>query len=119
MEIFILCAVLHYIKGLIFRSLTDSYIGHNYFLLINVWRKYDYMKKIWMHLKLHTLIKTFNILKKQYDKIWYCLKCRKTKESKKPKAVNLKNGRIMLYQTVRFAAVKSLHLLKSKKLVDY
>ena len=45
MENFILCAVLDYIKGLTFRSLTDSYIGHNYFLLINLSRKYDYMKK--------------------------------------------------------------------------
>ena len=33
------------IKGLISRCLTDSYIGRNYFLLIDVLRKYDDMKE--------------------------------------------------------------------------
>ena len=33
------------IKGLIFRSLNDSYIGHNYLLLIDVLRKYGDMKE--------------------------------------------------------------------------
>ena len=33
------------IKGLIFRSLTGSYIGHNYLLLTDVLRKYDDMKE--------------------------------------------------------------------------
>ena len=33
------------IKGLISRSLTDSYIERNYFLLIDLLRKYDYMKE--------------------------------------------------------------------------
>ena len=33
------------IKGLISRSLTDSYIERNYYHLIDVLRKYDYMKE--------------------------------------------------------------------------
>ena len=33
------------IKGLSFRSLTDSYIGRNYLLLTDVLRKYDNMKE--------------------------------------------------------------------------
>ena len=33
------------IKGLIFRSLTDPYIGRNYLLLTDVLRKYDDMKE--------------------------------------------------------------------------
>ena len=33
------------IKGLIFRSLTDSYIGRNYLLLTDVLRKYDNMNE--------------------------------------------------------------------------
>ena len=33
------------IKGLSFRSLTDSYIGRNYLLLTDVIRKYDNMKE--------------------------------------------------------------------------
>ena len=33
------------IKGLISRSLTDSYIERNYYHLIDVLKKYDYMKE--------------------------------------------------------------------------
>ena len=54
------------------------------------------MKKKLIHLKLHKLIKTFNILKKQYDNNMILFECRKNKESKKPTVVNSKNGRIML-----------------------
>ena len=32
-------------KDVISRSLTDSYIEHKYFNLIDVFRKYDYMKE--------------------------------------------------------------------------
>ena len=50
------------IKGFISRSLSDSSVGRNYFLLIEVLRKYDDMKEELINLKLHKLIKTFNIL---------------------------------------------------------
>ena len=53
---------LDYIKGLISRSLANLYIERNYFLLIDLLRKYDYMKKKSINLKYHKLIKTFNIL---------------------------------------------------------
>ena len=38
-------ANLHCIKHSISRSLTDSYIGRNYFLLIDVLKEYDPIKK--------------------------------------------------------------------------
>ena len=37
--------MLYCIKGLIFRSLTNSFIGRDYFLLIDVLRKYDDTKE--------------------------------------------------------------------------
>ena len=46
----------------------------------------------------------------------YCLKCRKNTESKNPKVVTTKNGRIMLLS--KYAA-ENLNLSKSKKVVDY
>ena len=51
----------------------------------------------------------------------YCLKCRKTTESKIPKVVKIKNDRIMLLskETVQCGIVKNQNLLKSKKLKDY
>ena len=35
----------------------------------------------------------------------YCLKCRENTESKSPKVVRTKNGRIILYQTVQCVIV--------------
>ena len=32
--------------------------------------------------------------------LYYCLKCRKNTDSKNPKVVRTKNGRIMLYQNL-------------------
>ena len=49
----------------------------------------------------------------------YCFKCRKNAESKNPKFVRAKNGRIMLYQNVQCVIVKNQNLLKSKKLEDF
>ena len=49
----------------------------------------------------------------------YCLKCRKNTESKKPKLVTTKNGRICFYQNVLCVIVKNQNLLKNKKLKDY
>ena len=49
----------------------------------------------------------------------YCLKCRKNTESKNPKVVRAKNGRIMLLSKCAECDSKNRNLLKSKKLVDY
>ena len=73
---------LDWIKSLISRSLTNSYIEHDCFILIEVLRGQDGMKEKSINLKLHKLIKTF--------------KCRKNTESENPKVVRTKNGRIML-----------------------
>ena len=48
----------------------------------------------------------------------YCLKCRKTTESKNPK-VKIKNKRITLLLKCALCVVKHRNLLKSKKLGDY
>ena len=55
---------LDYINRSIFRSLTDSYIERDYFLLIELLKEYDGMKEKSINLKLHNLIKTFNLLVK-------------------------------------------------------
>ena len=47
----------------------------------------------------------------------FCLKCRKNAESKNPKIVSTKNGRIMLLSGVRDN--KKQNLSNSKKLADY
>ena len=46
----------------------------------------------------------------------YCLKYRKNTESKNPKVVKTKNGRIMFLSK---CAVGDQNLSKSRKLVDY
>ena len=53
------------IKDSISRSLTDAYIERDYFFLVDMFREYDHMKEKTINLKLHKLIKTFNILVKQ------------------------------------------------------
>ena len=61
---------LNSIEALISKALIDSNISDDEFVLIN------------------------NVLNKTTSS--YCLKCRKNTESKKPKVVRTKNGRIML-----------------------
>ena len=51
--------------------------------------------------------------------LYYCLKCRKETESKNPKVVKTKNGRIMLLSNVESVIVKNQNLSRSKKLVGY
>ena len=48
----------------------------------------------------------------------YCLKCRKNAESKNPKIVKTKNGRIMLLSKCPVCDSKNQNLSKSKMLVD-
>ena len=55
---------LDYINRSISRFLTDSYIERNYFLLIELLKEYDGMKEKSINLKLHNLIKIFNLLVK-------------------------------------------------------
>ena len=47
----------------------------------------------------------------------YCLKCRKNTESKNPKVVRTKNGRIMLLSKCEVCDIKRLKFIKNKKLV--
>ena len=49
----------------------------------------------------------------------YCLNCRKNRESKNPKVVKTKNGRIMLLSNSECVIVKNRNLLMSNKLQDY
>ena len=47
----------------------------------------------------------------------YCLKFRKNTESKNPKVVKIKNGRIMLLSKCEVCNSKKSNLSKNKKLV--
>ena len=49
----------------------------------------------------------------------YCLKCRKNTESKNPKVVRTKNGRIMLLSNCVYVILKNQNFSNSKTLVDY
>ena len=49
----------------------------------------------------------------------YCLKCRKNKESKKPKVVMTKIGRILLLSKCTVVIVENQKLLISNKLKGY
>ena len=50
----------------------------------------------------------------------YCLKCRRSTESKNPKIARTENGRIMLLSNcVVCVIVKNRNLLKNKKLANY
>ena len=49
----------------------------------------------------------------------YCLKSRKNTESRNPKVVKTKNGRIMFLSYCIVCDSKKQDLSKSKKLVDY
>ena len=44
----------------------------------------------------------------------YCLKCRKNTESKNPKVVRTKNGRIMLFSKCSVCNSKTLNVLKEQ-----
>ena len=45
----------------------------------------------------------------------YCLKCRKNTESKSPKVVNTKNGRIMLLSKCEMSDSKKSKLIKEQE----
>ena len=49
----------------------------------------------------------------------YCLKCRKNTESKNPKVLRTKNGRIMLSSMCLMSNSKKSKSLKKQKLEDY
>ena len=49
----------------------------------------------------------------------YCLKCRKNTESKNPKVLKAKNGRIMLSSMCLMSNSKKSKFLKKQKLEDY
>ena len=47
--------------------------------------------------------------------LWYCLKCRKNTESKNPKVVRTKNGRIMLLSKFSLCNSEKLKFLKEQE----
>ena len=48
-----------------------------------------------------------------------CLKCRKSRESKNPKVVRTKNGRVIFSSKCSACNSKKSKFLKNEKLVDY
>ena len=82
---------LNSLEVLIFNALNDSNVSHDQFLLINnVSKEFDDIKE---EIKNSNDKWKFKIYKTMSP---YCLKCRKNTESKYPKFVKTKNGRIML-----------------------
>ena len=49
----------------------------------------------------------------------YCLRCRKNTESKNPKAIKTKNGRIMISSKCAACGSKKSRFIISKKLMVY
>ena len=47
--------------------------------------------------------------------LWYCLKCRKNKESRNPKVGKTKNGRIMLLSKCEVCSNKRSKFIKENK----
>ena len=66
-------------------------------------------QKFQWQIKIQTIYKTM---------LSYCLKCRKNTESKNPKVMQTKNGRIMLLSKCTGVLVKNWNLLNNKKLED-
>ena len=68
------------------KALIDSNIVYDEFVLINnLLKEYDVMKEVIKNLKIKQFIEDFRIL------FSYFLKCAKNTESKKPRAVKIKN----------------------------
>ena len=63
-------------------------------------------------------MKDFSLFRKQCFRNT-CLECRKNTESKNPKVVRTKIGRIMLLSKLQCVTVENRNLSKRKKLVDY
>ena len=104
---------LNSIEILFCKTLIDSNISYNEFVLINnVLKEYDNMKEEIKNLK----TKTF------YWRLWsiykpillYCLKCRNNTESKNPKVLKTKNERIMLLSKCAVYGSKSTAWKMSK-----
>ena len=51
--------------------------------------------------------------------LFYCFKCRKNADSKNPKVVSTKDGRIMLLSNVQCVTVKNQNFIKNKKVDNY
>ena len=64
-------------------NIKISHISYNQFVSVNMLRKYDDIKEAIKNVKSQTVIKDFRLFIKLY-----CLKCRKNKETKKPKVKN-------------------------------
>ena len=86
---------LNSIEVLISKTLIDSNISHDEFVLINnVQKEYDDMKEEIKNLKSLSVYRRFKSMYKTM--LSYCLKCRKNTESKNQNVIKAINGRIML-----------------------
>ena len=103
---------LNIIEVLICKTLIDSYISHEKFILVNnMFKKYDEMKKEIN--KALTIYQGFQFLYK--TKFSYCLKCKKNAESKNPKVVKTKREKPMLFWKCAVNGSKNQDLSKRIK----
>ena len=99
---------LNNIEALVFKALTDSDIVHNEFIPINNVLKefYDMKEEIKNYNDKQTIYKTI---------MSYYLKCRKNTESKNPKVVRAKSGRIILLPKCEVCDSKKLKSIKEQE----
>ena len=101
---------LNSVKVLISKALIDLNISHDEFVLINNVLKlfYDMEEKI-----------KYTENSKSKTMLSYCVRCRKNTESKNPKVVRTKNGRVMLLSKCSVSNCKNWSFLKNKKREKY
>ena len=97
---------LNSVKVLISKALIDLNISHDEFVLINNVLKlfYDMEEKI-----------KYTENSKSKTMLSYCVRCRKNTESKNPKVVRTKNGRVMLLSKCSVSNCKKLRFSKEQE----
>ena len=97
---------LNSVKVLISKALIDLNISHDEFVLINNVLKlfYDMEEKI-----------KYTENSKSKTMLSYCVRCRKNTESKNPKVVRTKNGRVMLLSKCSVSNCKKLKFSKEQE----
>ena len=106
---------LNNIKVFISKTLTDSIISHDEFVLINdVLKQYNEMKKEIRYLMTYSVYWKFWFICKSML-LYHCLKCRKNIESKNPKAASTKNRKVMLLSNCVVCDSKKSKFIKQQE----
>ena len=102
------------IEALISKSLTDSVVSHDKFVLINnVLKEYDEMKNEIKNLNSWIVHQRFSLFIKQCDHVVSSVE--KNTESKNSKCAKTKNGRIMLFTKYAVCDSKNSKFIKEQE----